>query len=79
MQEEVQNELIQRFTDCTDSAEKELLRNTLLSMRATWEYMGESRQHAGAEQQPVDADASRIDVTNRTGSNTLNDVADMQK
>ena len=79
MQEEVQKELIQRFTDCTDSAEKELLRNTLLSMRATWEHMAESRQHAGAEQQPVDADVSRTDVTNRTGSNTLRQVVSMQE
>ena len=79
MQEEVQNELIQRFTDCTDSAEKELLRNTLLSMRATWEHMAESRQHAGAEQQPVDADVSRTDVTNRRGSNTLRGVVSMQE
>ena len=63
MQEEVQKELIQRFTDCTDSAEKELLRNTLLSMRATWEHMAESRQHPGAEQQPVDVDVSRTDVS----------------
>ena len=79
MQEEVQKELIQRFTDCTDSAEKELLRNKLLTMRATWEHMAESRQHAGAEQQPVDADVSRTDVTNRTGSNTLRQVVSMQE
>ena len=79
MQEEVQKELIQRFTDCTDSAEKELLRNKLLSMRATWEHMAESRQHAGAEQQPIDADVSRTDVTNRTGSNTLHGVVGMQE
>ena len=79
MQEEVQNELIQRFTDCTDSAEKELLRNTLLSMRATWEHMAESRQHAGAEQQPVDADVYRTDVRNRTSSNTLRGVVSMQE
>ena len=79
MQEEVQNELIQRFTDSIDSAEKELLRNKLLSMRATWEHMAESRQHAGAEQQLVAADISRTDVTNARGSDTLRDVADMQK
>ena len=79
MQEEVQKELIQRFTDCTDSTEKELLRNKLLSMRATWEHMAESRQHAGAERQPVDADVSRTDVTNRTGSNTLRGVVSMQE
>ena len=79
MQEEVQKELIQRFTDCTDPAEKELLRNTLLSMRATWEHMAESRQHPGAEQQPVDADVSRTDVTHRTGSNTLLGVVSMQE
>ena len=79
MQEEVQNELIQRFTDCTDSAEKELLRNRLLSMRATWEHMAESRQHAGAEQQPVDVDVSRTDVMNTRGCNTLRAVVDMQE
>ena len=79
MQEEVQKELIRLFTDCTDSAEKELLRNTLLSMRATWEHMAESRQHAGEEQQPVDADVSRTDVTHRTGSNTLLGVVSMQE
>ena len=79
MQEAVQNELIQRFTDCTDSAEKELLRNKLLSMRATWEHMAESRQHAEAEPQPVDADVSRTDVTNRAGSNTLRQVVNMQE
>ena len=79
MQEEVQKELIQRFTDCTDSAEKELLRNTLLSMRATWEHMAESRQHPEAEPQPVDADVSRTDVTNTRGSNTLRGVVSMQE
>ena len=79
MQEEVQNELIQRFTDCTDSAEKELLRNKLLSLRATWEHMAESRQHPEAEPQPVDVDVSRTDVTNRTGSNTLREVVSMQE
>ena len=79
MQEEVQKELIQRFNDCTDSAEKELLSEKLLSMRTTWEHMAESRKHAGAEQQPVDADVSRTDVTNRTGSNTLRGVVSMQE
>ena len=79
MQEEVQKELIQRFTDCTDSAEKELLRNTLLSMRATWEHMAESRQLPEAEPQPVDADVSRTDVTNTGGSNTLREVVSMQE
>ena len=79
MQEEVQEELIQRFTDCTDSAEKELLRNTLLSMRATWEHMAESRQHPEAEPQLVAADVSRTDVTNTGGSNTLSEVVSMQE